>query len=135
MLKPIPNFRDYRQVSQPPSGGCVLKLRVEIAAREVLEPAAFRRLCVETADWKTSPMRVSPAAFRRLCVETPSQSVLIWRSPPAAFRRLCVETITETHARSTRLTQPPSGGCVLKHVFFVVGDWGVRPSRLQAAVC
>ena len=70
MLKPIPNFRDYRQVSQPPSGGCVLKLRVEIAAREVLEPAAFRRLCVETADWKTSPMRVSPAAFRRLCVET-----------------------------------------------------------------
>ena len=33
---------------QPPSGGCVLKLRVADAAAEAGDAAAFRRLCVET---------------------------------------------------------------------------------------
>ncbi|WP_432760539.1 hypothetical protein [Neisseria lactamica] len=33
----------------------------------------------------------------------------------AAFRRLCVETAPQSSAISTS-TQPPSGGCVLKHV-------------------
>ena len=35
-------------VSQPPSGGCVLKLQTAHAVGQRLLPAAFRRLCVET---------------------------------------------------------------------------------------
>ena len=33
-------------------------------------PAAFRRLCVETAIKSMNCLNVEPAAFRRLCVET-----------------------------------------------------------------
>ena len=33
----------------------------------------------------------------------------------AAFGRLCVETKDEVIRRLTLMTQPPSGGCVLKH--------------------
>ena len=33
-------------------------------------PAAFRRLCVETADKLVVELLADPAAFRRLCVET-----------------------------------------------------------------
>ena len=35
-----------------------------------LSPAAFRRLCVETADVMVDDLPPIPAAFRRLCVET-----------------------------------------------------------------
>ena len=38
-----------------------------------------------------------------------------WFVQPAAFGRLCVETLHCNAARSIRGTQPPSGGCVLKH--------------------
>ena len=56
--------------SQPPSGGCVLKLLGRPFPFFSVQPAAFGRLCVETcppATWRTSP---KPAAFGRLCVET-----------------------------------------------------------------
>ena len=33
---------------QPPSGGCVLKPPRQVSALLVADPAAFRRLCVET---------------------------------------------------------------------------------------
>ena len=33
---------------------------------------------------------------------------------PAAFRRLCVETILMSMLLAGALSQPPSGGCVLK---------------------
>ena len=78
-------------------------------------PAAFRRLCVETAVLVERYSPHQPAAFRRLCVETrlydvdyhedeqpPSGGCVLkpdntesqtQGSPPAAFRRLCVETI------------------------------------------
>ena len=36
----------------------------------LVEPAAFRRLCVETAAGRPQPLQRVPAAFRRLCVET-----------------------------------------------------------------
>ena len=36
-----------------------------------------------------------PAAFRRLCVETVRDAVLFLQCAPAAFRRLCVETVFE----------------------------------------
>ena len=55
--------------------------------------AAFRRLCVETCRYWSRPYKRWPAAFRRLCVET-----IAWFGQPKAGQ------------------QPPSGGCVLKHI-------------------
>ena len=55
---------------QPPSGGCVLK---QIHRQPVIrdrQPAAFRRLCVETVGTPVESSTLFPAAFRRLCVET-----------------------------------------------------------------
>ena len=121
--------------NQPPSGGCVLKPYLQAVDQPSHQPAAFRRLCVETFErntqfmWfaqppsggcvlKPSPLahmlrRIRPAAFRRLCVETLLNIIIQIISLPAAFRRLCVETTLATSAsRST--FQPPSGGCVLK---------------------
>ena len=34
--------------NQPPSGGCVLKLNLNLKEGISEQPAAFRRLCVET---------------------------------------------------------------------------------------
>ena len=59
---------------------------------KLLDPAAFRRLCVETGKDKAEIPAFIPAAFRRLCVETLNLPVLRVGLPPAAFRRLCVET-------------------------------------------
>ena len=38
-------------------------------------------------------MTPNPAAFRRLCVETGKVIAERWLGMPAAFRRLCVETM------------------------------------------
>ena len=55
---------------QPPSGGCVLKHYLPLKDKPTDDPAAFRRLCVETSsDLSLIPLAI-PAAFRRLCVET-----------------------------------------------------------------
>ena len=58
-------------------------------------------------------LREAPAAFRRLCVETAMVEPKYWKPLPAAFRRLCVETNFSASACLTA-AQPPSGGCVLK---------------------
>ena len=76
------------------------------------EPAAFRRLCVETVIVFGSASETAPAAFRRLCVETDTQITMPAKSSPAAFRRLCVETAKSVTDTSVTVT-----------------------SRLQAAVC
>ncbi len=81
-------------VSQPPLGGCVLK-----------------HLSAENWDWQQKP-----AAFRRLCVETAVPRLAPCRRGPAAFRRLCVETRQCSQLRQQR-NQPPLGGCVLKHSY------------------
>ena len=57
---------------------------------------------------------MDPAAFRRLCVETATKATPHQTSPPAAFRRLCVETSAVYWIRKY-IIQPPLGGCVLKH--------------------
>ena len=79
------------------------------------EPAAFGRLCVETANrlragsfacqppsggcvLKQLPLwegfeRKIPAAFGRLCVETIQPRLKYEAHHPAAFGRLCVETL------------------------------------------
>ena len=36
------------KMAQPPLGGCVLKQAQQTSLSPVYEPAAFRRLCVET---------------------------------------------------------------------------------------
>ena len=99
---------------QPPSGGCVLKPLTTTICVVRSDPAAFRRLCVETSKGLPFEVLGDPAAFRRLCVET-SRITAFWPAvAPAAFRRLCVET---SRAKSIGLmlpNQPPSGGCVLK---------------------
>ena len=59
-------------------------------------------------------LREAPAAFRRLCVETRKYSHDADKNYPAAFRRLCVETDGRQRT-SINGTQPPLGGCVLKH--------------------
>ena len=58
-----------------------------------------------------------PAAFRRLCVETATEPMKFGTSEPAAFRRLCVETEMITLITGVPGSQPPSGGCVLKQDF------------------
>ena len=47
-MKPIEANLNVEIVTQPPSGGCVLKLRRPRTAQTIYVPAAFRRLCVET---------------------------------------------------------------------------------------
>ena len=79
-------------MGQPPLGGCVLKQR--ITGKTLLES--------------------EPAAFRRLCVETPSREMKKFFEKPAAFRRLCVETRITDGLFAKRHLQPPLGGCVLK---------------------
>ena len=83
----------FEDVMQPPSGGCVLKPCAR--SRYILagEAAAFGRLCVET---------FSACQNARLSLGA------------AAFGRLCVETFLRSHFLLEN-TQPPSGGCVLKH--------------------
>ena len=109
-----------------------------ISAARSCAPAAFRRLCVETADYNKSPGNAhaqppsggcvlklgyelkampdgTPAAFRRLCVETMPPAGQVSAAAPAAFRRLCVET-RRSSATVCGSCQPPSGGCVLKQI-------------------
>ena len=127
--------------SQPPSGGCVLKLKYGRHGRSAFTPAAFRRLCVETNGRVKSDGKYKPAAFRRLCVETllhlaarlpvsqpPSGGCVLKRFvfrccyyivAPAAFRRLCVETKPIITADGKPMIQPPSGGCVLKLILIL----------------
>ena len=47
-----------------------MKLKAIRATLASVDPAAFRRLCVETLDFKIARAQPWPAAFRRLCVET-----------------------------------------------------------------
>ena len=139
VLKPVTARWFDSWLSQPPSGGCVLKPQITVADVFEAQPAAFRRLCVETVRVRTSVYASKPAAFRRLCVETRSTvSTRTQATAPAAFRRLCVETTsyleysTNGHPAAFRRlcvetvilavtpkglrAQPPSGGCVLKQV-------------------
>ena len=65
-------------VRQPPSGGCVLKRFPEQFQILMSEPAAFGRLCVETALGIRGLTGRQPAAFGRLCVETTSWRLAKW---------------------------------------------------------
>ena len=48
VLKPARRLPLHHAAHQPPSGGCVLKLVITTESVRINNPAAFRRLCVET---------------------------------------------------------------------------------------
>ena len=77
---------------QPPSGGCVLKLKTSKRGLGVTYAAAFGRLCVETALIWLLRWYFLAAAFGRLCVETIRSFINRGMPDAAAFGRLCVET-------------------------------------------
>ena len=52
----------------------------------------------------------------------------------AAFGRLCVETLSML-GNKEQFQQPPSGGCVLKHLAVRGIMMNFGGSRLRAAVC
>ena len=121
-------------MNQPPSGGCVLKQEDGSPLWPEKHPAAFGRLCVETAPsaWKTKCLLSQPPSGG--CVLKHTHRPRRRRSSrPAAFGRLCVET-SDISTSANDLTQPPSGGCVLKLSGMprLVAN---LPSRLRAAVC
>ena len=71
-----------------------------------------------------------PAAFRRLCVETVSGGWCVAQIEPAAFRRLCVETKYRQYHGEYR-AQPPSGGCVLKHFKHLLPRLNAGPAAFR----
>ena len=85
-------FKFFTTISQPPLGGCVLKLAIVPKITHSHAPAAFRRLCVETANTKITPPTNKPQPPLGGCVLK------------QGLKRLGV--IAED--------QPPLGGCVLK---------------------
>ena len=99
------------------------------------QPAAFRRLCVETHINLVVNTGRHPAAFRRLCVETTisfTPNYLERYQPPSGG---CVLKLSCNQCLNQAFVQPPSGGCVLKH-YQKPEKLRLRlSSRLQAAVC
>ena len=70
MLKRQKRFGVNANPTQPPSGGCVLKLLVLHTLFSTTASAAFGRLCVETNKCPAHTTDRASAAFGRLCVET-----------------------------------------------------------------
>ena len=91
MLKQLHRGQAFPSGGQPPSGGCVLK-RDGGGFCGFRFAATFGWLCVETS---------SPSNSRKPCMA-------------ATFGWLCVETGC-LNSCSSSASQPPSGGCVLKH--------------------
>ena len=77
---------------QPPSGGCVLKRIRPKKGLEMMDPAAFRRLCVETFVQIPLPYAGDQPPSGGCVLKHPQIMHGIIRQEPAAFRRLCVET-------------------------------------------
>ena len=98
---------------QPPSGGCVLKQQVEAEIQAITNQPPSGGCVLKQLLLARCFRTYKPAAFRRLCVETANKSPDAAADWPAAFRRLCVETVNGLTNRKGS-NQPPSGGCVLK---------------------
>ena len=121
MLKRLPRLRAACRPSQPPLGGCVLKLTGYIEQAQPVAPAAFRRLCVETTttgkNWRP---RFQPPLGG--CVLKPSYWIrrgYTKTQPPLGG---CVLKPTITIRRTKTRGQPPLGGCVLKQIEYALGE-------------
>ena len=101
--------------TQPPSGGCVLKLIENLIHSNGKVPAAFGRLCVETKLENQPVCGSPPAAFGRLCVETEELKRVEAMMYPAAFGRLCVETKNTDERR--KLSIPAAFGRLCVETF------------------
>ena len=77
---------ESQQMAQPPSGGCVLKLSFVLQHLLGKIPAAFGRLCVETTSVDVCAKDKEPAAFGRLCVETIIYECLMMFEIPSRLR-------------------------------------------------
>ena len=118
---------NWRQFGDPAAFRrlCVETIGGSVTARDEL-PAAFRRLCVETKPCLTG--------YRRLCVETALRSARQAPMQPAAFRRLCVETIGGSVTARDELPAAFRRLCVETKPC-LTGYRRLSTSRLQAAVC
>ena len=114
-------------VFQPPSGGCVLKQPRRARTGQLSSPAAFGRLCVETTGDRYNLREPLPAAFGRLCVETAQDiaAAAAISQPPSGG---CVLKQPARRRQIRRLAQPPSGGCVLKLHEYTAGALRPRPA-------
>ena len=135
VLKLAPFQTPFPSPAQPPSGGCVLKQGlVGKAGGLAFQPPSGGCVLKPLADGGADDVG-NPAAFGRLCVETNTtrRHLSDFESQPPSggcvLKRLCVDR--------GRLynDQPPSGGCVLKQESDLQSPNVVKASRLRAAVC
>ena len=98
--------------NQPPSGGCVLKHRVNrMCLKRLIQPPSGG--CVLKLFLLDFPLRKNNQPPSGGCVlKQPTFPIFGHKNDPAAFRRLCVETRSITRTNSNNFS-----------------------SRLQAAVC
>ena len=135
MLKPNRLTPHAQHRHQPPSGGCVLKHDTRPRHGAGRLPAAFRRLCVETA-YKMADGDIiygqppSGGCVLKLQIFQKLKPFSVSQPPSGG----CVLKLDITAESLANDFQPPSGGCVLKHADT---KRNVRhlTSRLQAAVC
>ena len=120
---------------QPPSGGCVLKLRPVVCLNSCACAAAFGRLCVETLKSVILSIPVAAAAFGRLCVETSYLGAVCGNPPAAAFGRLCVETRRPCHQSNTQQQAAAFGRLCVETRRLPSSRLSRHCSRLRAAVC
>ena len=112
MLKQSDDYEKLTENFQPPSGGCVLKQKTSQKKKLLKKPAAFRRLCVETAS------QISEHG----CISQPPSGGCV------------LKPFVGIDGGGAGI-QPPSGGCVLKQEAAASVPEFSEASRLQAAVC
>ena len=121
-------------ISQPPSGGCVLKHHgsetIRIDGGQPPSGGCVLKRIIECL----CKINVLPAAFRRLCVETCLKKPFDINHVPAAFRRLCVETTLESFGIVPTAPAAFRRLCVETVCCIELGKLR-ETSRLQAAVC
>ena len=87
VLKPSGFRSGIPSGSQPPSGGCVLKQQAAAFVTVAALPAAFRRLCVETARPGIATARIRPQPPSGGCVlKHQSSHDARWRISPSRLQ-------------------------------------------------
>ncbi len=127
VLKLLPIDRGLPLLSQPPSGGCVLKLLDGFALKGFFHPAAFGRLCVETLRTSLHFLFADQPPSGG-CVLKPSLNLKQYHydhQPPSGG---CVLKLCCPVHQPSCCGQPPSGGCVLKPIWLPVCHRGRHPA-------